>query len=217
MLQFIDLHPNDTVLDVGCGIGRLAVPLTGYLNEKGAYYGFDIVKQGIDWCNKHITKRYSNFHFLHTPLKNDLYNLQTDVEAQQFTFPYQANQFNAIVLNSVFTHMVADDVAHYLKEICRVMADNGKGMASFFILNEVSKNNIDRKKTDFTFQYPYQNCFLMDSKVKEANVAYDEEFLCDLFGQSNLKIEHIHYGEWSNGTLMNEFDFQDIIVFSKKS
>jgi len=216
MIRFVDVKPDDTVLDVGCGIGRLAVPLTDYLSKNGAYYGFDIVKQGIDWCNKHIAKKYPNFHFLHTPLKNDLYNLETDIESHYFIFPYENNLFNAIVLNSVFTHMVADDVANYLKQIHRVLAENGKGMASFFILNDASKENISQGKTDFIFPYPYKNCFLMDNKVKEANVAYDETILLEMFRQANLKIEHIHYGEWSKGTIINDFDFQDIIIFSNQ-
>ena len=216
MIQLVDLKPDDTVLDVGCGIGRLAAPLTGYLNEKGAYYGFDIVKQGIDWCNKHIAKKYPNFHFLHVPLKNDLYNLETETESNNFVFPYHNNQFNAVVLNSVFTHMVADDVANYLNQIRRVMADNGKCMASFFILSENAKNNISQSKTDFIFPHAYKNCFLMDKKVKEANVAYDEGYLLDLFRQTNLKVEKIHYGGWSRGETINEFDFQDIVVFSRR-
>ena len=215
VIKFVDLKPDDTILDVGCGIGRLAAPLTGYLNEKGAYYGFDIVKQGIDWCNKHIAKKYPNFHFLHTPLKNDLYNLETDVESHHFIFPYEDKKFDVIVLNSVFTHMTTDDVANYLHQIHRVMAENGKCLATFFILNDESKNNINRKLTDFTFPYPYKNCFLMDKKVKEANVAYDENFLFDLFRQSHLKVEQIHYGEWSKGALTNAFDFQDIVVLSR--
>ena len=215
MIKYLDLKPDATVLDIGCGIGRLAVPLTGYLNEKGAYFGFDIVKRGIDWCNKHIAKKYPNFHFLHTPLKNDLYNLETETESHHFVFPYPDNQFDAIVLTSVFTHMLADDVANYLNQIHRVMAENGKCMATFFILNENAKNNISQQKTDYIFPYPHKNCFLMNQKVKEANVAYEEDFLIDLFRQKNLKIEKIHYGGWSKGEMINDFDFQDIVVFSR--
>lgn len=37
------LKPSDRVLDVGCGIGRLAIPLTQYLDARGGYAGLDIV------------------------------------------------------------------------------------------------------------------------------------------------------------------------------
>ena len=37
-----NLKPNGYVLDVGCGCGHIAVPLTKYLNQSGMYEGFDI-------------------------------------------------------------------------------------------------------------------------------------------------------------------------------
>ena len=61
------LKPGDKVLDAGCGIGRMAVPLAGYLNRNGGYEGFDIVLDGIVWCKKKITTKFPNFHFQWTP------------------------------------------------------------------------------------------------------------------------------------------------------
>lgn len=42
------LKPNHRVLDVGSGIGRMAIPLTSYLNHEGSYEGFDIVPMGVE-------------------------------------------------------------------------------------------------------------------------------------------------------------------------
>ena len=39
------LEPDHRVLDVGCGVGRLAIPLTKYLSRSGSYNGFDIVQR----------------------------------------------------------------------------------------------------------------------------------------------------------------------------
>ncbi len=58
------LKPNHRVLEVGCGIGRIAVPLTNLLTV-GNYEGFDIIPRSIEWCNKMISRRYTNFHFQH--------------------------------------------------------------------------------------------------------------------------------------------------------
>src|SRR3954466_597973 len=44
------LQPSDAVLDVGCGIGRMARPLAGYLSSEGSYDGFDVNRDGIGWC-----------------------------------------------------------------------------------------------------------------------------------------------------------------------
>jgi SAM-dependent methyltransferase len=49
------LSPDEHVLDVGCGVGRMAIPLTKYLSKSGSYDGFDIMRRGIDWCHNRIT------------------------------------------------------------------------------------------------------------------------------------------------------------------
>ena len=38
-----DLKPYHRILDIGCSVGRLAMPLRNYLNDKGSYVGLDVV------------------------------------------------------------------------------------------------------------------------------------------------------------------------------
>src|SRR6185503_10967146 len=57
------LCPGDRVLDIGSGIGRVAIPLTRILDPAASYDGFDVVKRGVDWCRRHITPRHPNFRF----------------------------------------------------------------------------------------------------------------------------------------------------------
>ncbi len=68
------LKRNDRVLDVGCGIGRMAGPLTAYLSRKGSYEGFDIVPHGIEWCTANITRRFPRFRFQLADIRNKWYN-----------------------------------------------------------------------------------------------------------------------------------------------
>ena len=42
------------ILDMGCGCGRMAIPFSAYLSEKGKYIGFDVWSDGIEWCNENI-------------------------------------------------------------------------------------------------------------------------------------------------------------------
>ncbi|MDD6209211.1 MAG: class I SAM-dependent methyltransferase [Bacteroidales bacterium] len=208
-----DLRPDNRVLDIGCGIGRLAVPLTGYLSEKGSYEGFDIVKEGIDWCNKYIHASFPNFSFRHIDLKNDLYNLETNAEAKNFVFPYDDKSFDRVVLTSVFTHMMPDDVDNYLHEIRRVLRDGGKCMATFFLLNERITEHMNSVACDFRFAYHYDGYSLMDDSVKEANVAYQESFLNSLLCKNGLKAELMVHGRWS-GLYNDCLDFQDVLILS---
>jgi SAM-dependent methyltransferase len=134
LVTLAGLQPHEQVLDVGSGIGRVAVPLTQYLNKAGSYEGIDIVRTGVDWCQRKISRVHANFRFTHIDLKNDLYNLSTEQEAKGFVFPYTDNRFDVVFLFSVFTHMMPDDTANYLQQIARVMKPGGRCLATFFLL-----------------------------------------------------------------------------------
>src|SRR5690348_3639880 len=49
-VRLADLGPHERVLDLGCGVGRMAVPLTQYMSDVGSYIGVDVARDGIEWC-----------------------------------------------------------------------------------------------------------------------------------------------------------------------
>lgn len=216
--QLIDLgglQPKHNVLDIGCGIGRLAVPLTKYLNDKGAYEGFDIVGSGIDWCKKNIQTNYPNFNFIHIDLRNELYNLETKNESYNLVFPYEKNEFDYVFLISVFTHMIPIDVSSYLTQISRVLKKGGVCFATFFVMNEES-NTLMKQSDGIKFDHKFANYYLHNIKVKEANVAFEEEYLDNLIISNDFEIKEKHYGYWSGREKSETVDFQDIYILRKK-
>ena len=216
VIKYTSLRPDANVLDVGSGIGRLAVAMTDYLVSAGSFDGFDVVKDGVLWCEKNITKRFPNFRFKHVDLKNDLYNLSTENEAKSFVFPYVENSFDVITLFSVFTHMMPDDIDNYLAEIARVLKPGGCCVATFFIIDEYARKQIDAGQTgEFTFDYSYDGYFLFDDRVKEANVAYDKDYLLQMIAKHQLLVPTIEYGTWSDHS-RGTTQFQDLVVLSKK-
>lgn len=212
--QYASLKPEYAVLDVGCGIGRVAVPLTKYLSHVGKYEGFDVVKKGIVWCQNHIAKDFQNFKFQYIPLNNDLYHL-TEKKAESFMFPYEDNTFDTVFLFSVFTHMQPLEVQNYLKEISRVLKPNGRCLSTFFLYDETIENKISQKSKSFSFPYNKGNYRLMNEKVPSANIAFSEFYLNSMIEESQLKIENKIYGRWANREAGDLCDFQDILVFSK--
>ena len=208
-----NLQPHHRVLDIGSGIGRMAIPLTKYLNEKGRYNGFDIVKEGVEWCQKNISKRYPNFHFQQVYLKNDLYSNEGE-SAAYFTFPFDDDTFNFSFLTSVFTHMLPEQVDNYLKEISRVTVKNGRCLATFFLYNEaiIARTTGEDK---FGFPYDYGHYRLMDDAVKSANVAFDIPYLKEMAAKHGLKIVSINHGHWSELPKAECLNFQDIVIFEK--
>ncbi|NMH26880.1 class I SAM-dependent methyltransferase [Flavobacterium silvaticum] len=208
------ITPDDTILDIGSGIGRMAVPFTKFLSKDGQYDGFDIVKQGVDWCTKNITTKFPNFRFRWIPLRNELYNLSTADSAARLRFPYADERFDFIFLTSVFTHMMPEDVENYAKEISRVIKPGKRCMASFFLLDEDSVRSM--KQTGLkNFPYSHGHYSLMDLSVKEANVAYQKEFIFDLFESHGFEIEHFFRGSWSGLESTELGEHQDVLVLKR--
>ena len=215
ILRHTGMQPDAAVLDVGSGIGRLAVAMTDYLNVDGRFEGFDLVKKGVNWCQKHITPKYPNFIFKHVDLKNDLYNLSTETSAKDFIFPYEDNQFDVVTLFSVFSHMIPEDINNYLSEIYRVLKKGGYCVATFFILDEEAKRNIEAGRTgEFSFKYRHDGYAYLDEKVKEANVAYDPECLSSMITNSKLQMVCMEPGRWSDPHRKSD-QFQDLIILQK--
>ena len=97
--------------------------------------GIDIAKAGIEWCADKITPRLPNFRFQLIDVYNKHYNQQGACPASQYRFPFEDNTFSFVMLGSVFTHMLPDDLSNYLSEVYRVLEKGGRCLISYFLLN----------------------------------------------------------------------------------
>ncbi|MEO5582685.1 MAG: class I SAM-dependent methyltransferase [Saprospiraceae bacterium] len=215
-IDYAGLLPGHAVLDIGSGIGRVAIGLTQYL--KGNYEGFDAVKLGVDWCQKNISTVYSNFHFQFIDLFNDLYKSKGK-SAINFVFPYYKDQFDFACVISVFTHMLPEELENYITELNRVLKANGHAVLTFFILDSESIAHMNKAKDVLQFpHHPDHRHALLDTQVKSANVAYQREYLLNLFSVHHFQIINEFKGKWSddrNKTDYHPLAFQDILVLKK--
>ncbi len=214
-IELADLQPDERVLDVGCGIGRMAVPLTNYLSQEGKYWGFDIVKNGIEWCQTHISSKFDNFHFQHADIYNRNYTPNGKIQAENFQFPYKKDYFDFIFLTSVFTHMLPSDLENYMSEVSRVLRQGGRCLITFFLLNEESEDIIRAGRCALDFKYKVDGCLTIDRDNPESAIAYKEDFVKELFGKYKLRItQPIRYGSWCKRDTF--LSYQDIIIATKE-
>lgn len=212
--KYISLKPDDDVLDIGSGVGRTAIALTGYLNANGSYEGFDAVEEGVKWCNSKIKKDYTNFNFTYVPLDNDLYN-RSNLKADEFVFMYDNRRFDKAFLFSVFTHMMIDEIENYLKEIERVLNSGGQCLATLFIYNDENEEFIANRE-GFKFQVAKDGYRLMSDKVKSANIAIKETKLNAMIEACGLEKVSIIDGFWKDVVKDTiKLEYQDMLILRK--
>lgn len=214
-IEYGKLRPDDKVLDVGCGIGRMALPLTRYLSAQGEYYGFDPTVESVKWCSQHITSRHPNFHFELADLHNEFYSPSGKYRPEDFRFPYPDKCFDFVFLTSVFTHLFPDALKNYFSEASRVLRPNGRSFITYFLLNPESNALTSAGKSSLNFVHKLKDCWTAYPENPEGALAFDEIEIRSLYGAQSTRIEELKFGEWC-GRKSEYGGFQDLIVGVKE-
>jgi SAM-dependent methyltransferase len=203
------LQPDERVLDVGCGIGRMARPLAGYLSSDGSYDGFDVNRDGIAWCRRRY-RRQPNFRFQVADLFNARYNPHGAQRADEYRFPYDDASFDFVVATSVFTHLLEADATRYVAECGRVLAPGGRLFATFFLLDETTRALIEEGRSGLAFLDVHERVAILDEELPEEAVAYDDEWVFEALRSNGLELSAQHPGSWSGRD--DPVSFQDIVI-----
>lgn len=215
LIREAGFSPSGRLLDIGCGCGKIARPLTSYLLPDGGYDGVDITHAAIDWCRK-AYRPYPNFRFHLSNVQSSRYNAVGDAPASAYRFPFEPDLFDVVFLGSVFTHMLPADTAHYLREISRVMKPGGRCLATFFLLDDTARQNIASGKTvpSFVHTYGHTGCRIEVKAIPEAAIAYEESFVRTLHQHAGLSVDAVNFGQWGRGKLIAHW--QDEVWSSKQ-
>ena len=198
LLHSTCLAPDSSVLDVGCGFGRLAIPLTRYLDSTGSYQGIDVMADAITDCERRICPGHPNFGFRHIDVHNGLYNPEASASANDAPFMYGAHRFDLVFMFSVFSHMQPPDVSAYLRECLRVLKPGGMLFTTAFLLNDHARAAIEGGKTRRRFEHQRDGFFADDPQSPESAVAYEEAEMLERVASSGLELLHTLRGQWAN-------------------
>lgn len=117
ILQYAGLRDGQSLLDFGCGSGRLAWAL-GQKKMSIDYCGIDIVKAFLRYARK---KSPSNYRF---------------ILSRSLSIPLPDASFDMASAFSVFTHLLHHESYNYLEELHRVVRPGGVVVFSFLEFSE---------------------------------------------------------------------------------
>jgi SAM-dependent methyltransferase len=148
-----------------------------------------------------ITPRYPAFRFHRADVASRAYNPTGTTTASSYRFPFENRAFDFVMLGSVFTHMLPDEVAHYLREITRVLEQGGIAVVSWFLLDDESRLGVDAGRSFMSFGVRHSSgvCRLHDAAVPEAAVAFEETFAMAAIAAAGLRVRDHRRGAWATG------------------
>jgi SAM-dependent methyltransferase len=197
---FVDLgglRPDDNVLDIGCGVGRMARGLVKYLEPEAGYEGFDIVPQSVEWCERNISSRHSNFHFQLANIYNKYYQRHGSVPAREYRFPFPDNTFAFAFATSVFTHLLPEEVERYLAETARVLRPGGRLFATFYLVNDDVEKLASQGRGDTSrFKHRTDDYWLASRDTPEAMIGFPEQWVRDRHAEAGLTVTDVRHGTW---------------------
>jgi SAM-dependent methyltransferase len=189
LVESAGLRPADRVLDIACGCGRVALPLSRYLTTAGSYEGFDISESSIDWCQQHIHRHHENFRFQLVHVAGNSSNPEdTRPPAAEFRFPYPDKGFDLVFAGSIFTHLLPDGATRYLDEVARVLDSGGRFVATWLLFNADAERLVPGRSLNSLWPHDHDTHRVMDKDHPELSVIYEERKIRDWYAERGLTI-----------------------------
>jgi SAM-dependent methyltransferase len=192
----VGLGPDDRVLDIGCGNGRVTRPLADALSREGGYIGFDVSRAAIRYCRRRFGPIRPDFEFHHIDIHNGVYNPRGAVAEIETCFPCADGIITLAFANSVFTHLPLTTIHRYLAETRRVLAPGGRAAFTAFTLTPDVRDWIADGGASLPLKPWRDGAMTVDPHWPENAVAYDEQVLREAIEAAGLTLEHVLVGDW---------------------
>lgn len=173
-------RPEDTVLDVGCGAGIMALRLGRLLGPRGRYIGFDIHVPSIRWCRAKFSED-PRFRF-------------EVASAGGAGFLVGSGEAGLVLAKSVFTHLAPEEVRAGLEQIRRALAPGRTALVTAFLYGG------EEGGTRSAAYFPYGAAdgsarWRWRSRPRSA-IAFDRAFFEEAITRAGLRVARFRPGFW---------------------
>jgi ubiquinone/menaquinone biosynthesis C-methylase UbiE len=172
------LEPRQTLLDFGCGTGRLAVHVIPRLAAGGHYIGVDVSQSMLDKAQVRLAA------ILPPPACRISWVKQTTP-----VFPFPDRSIDLICAFSVFTHLEHEDSYLYLKDALRVIRPGGRFIFSCLPMDTPLARDVFLASTRDDFQARW-------GKVR--NVTTSRDLMEEIARFAGWAPVHWYHGEEQN-------------------
>ena len=185
--------PDQLIVDVGCGQGRLAIGLTRR-HPAARYLGLDVSQRSIAWCRAHIEWRYPSYQFHHVDLVNARYNPGGQPLSPHFRLPVGDGAADIVYMWGLVTNMEPEHLPIYAAETSRMLRPGGKAFVTANVEDDVPRVSINPANyTAYACSGPLHV------------VRYEKHYFLDVFERAGLKM--IGYSHESVGNHQSEIYF----------
>ncbi len=187
LIEKCGVTSESSILDVGCGVGRLPIGILSHMENPPQYWGIDVDKDSINWCARYIARDQSRFHFERVNVLNRRYNPDGRMFGDGFHLPHADCAFGVIYLYSVFSHMMPEDIKAHLCEFRRLLEPAGRIFLTAFVEEGVPQ----------VMENPPG--YRMNWSGALHCVRYEKEFFESLVASAGFEVRIFEYGNETDG------------------
>lgn len=168
-----------TVLDFGCGCGRVARQLIQQHVRPRRYLGIDRHKGMVEWCQANLMPWAPGFDFQHHDVFHEILNPQGT--PGHLPLPAADGEVTLFIAYSVFTHLLEADVEFYLREVGRILSHGGVAVTTWFLFD----------KRNFPMMQEFQNALFINALDPTNAVIVDRGWLSTQISSAGLAMTRI--------------------------
>ncbi len=181
---------DSRIVEIGSGVGATVVALRNfhYAGERfrGIYHGFDIDQEMVQWCQDNFPPDHFKFTLL--DMHSTIYNPSGSIDKKP-RLSCEDDSVDLVYSFSLFTHLLEQDIHHYLSESSRVLKPGGAMSMSFFCVDDLEQMQLLGGR--WTFRHRLGNAYVESRSFPESAVAYGKEWILEVarsYGFSDIRI-----------------------------
>jgi len=170
---------DESVLDFGCGCGRLARRFLHQARPPTRYLGLDVHAGLVRWCTEQLAPMAPGFEFRH----HDVFHLAFNPSGARTprAFPVEDASVSLFLAWSVFTHLLESDANFYLRELKRTLRPDGVAITTWLLFD----------KRDFPVMQDFQNALFVNDVAPTNAVYFDRDWLLRSLAGLGLAITRV--------------------------